>query len=104
MEKENTVLVDAISSVRQNQSKKSALQKSFMKLDVQYRKVLFDLILNGRKDIEVANELGISCQAINRRKKAALAVLQAELLEGNMLTRADWQVIARQKLDKTLFN
>ena len=104
MEKENTVLVDAISSVRQNQSKKSALQKSLMKLDVQYRKVLFDLILNGRKDIEVANELGISCQAINRRKKAALAVLQAELLEGNMLTRADWQVIARQKLDKTLFN
>lgn len=81
-----------------------ALHRSLMKLDVHHRKVLLDLVLNGRKGSELAKELGVSRQAINRRKKAALAVLQAELLADGIVSSADLQVADVRKLESTLFN
>ena len=80
------------------------LHKGLMKLDPPYRKVLMDLVLNGRKGSELAAELGISRQAINRRKKAALAALEAQLLADGTLSKDDLQVADVRKIDSTLFN
>ena len=54
--------------------------------------------------LELAAELGISRQAINRRKKAALAVLEAQLLADGTLSKDDLQVADVRKIDSTLFN
>lgn len=80
------------------------LHKSLLKLAPQHRKVLMDLVLNGRKGSELAAELGVSRQAINRRKKAALAVLEAELLADGTISKDDLELANVPKVDSTIFN
>lgn len=87
-----------------DQEVQAILHKEFMKLAVHHRKILMELVLKGRKGSELARELGVSRQTINRRKQAALAVLQAELLADGIVSKEDLMESDVCKLDGTLFN